>query len=336
MLVDTVYRGAEATDIWIGITDARPIEFAGIRLGDDGSPSNVFSSIFFEQGVPPAPCAPGTGQHSQYYRMDLNPDYLLNWPLGAVELVVNLRDIDGITGLSQTLSFELQGSVPILDFSKMPTEFISGNSSTLIVEIIDLDGLENMECSILLKDEDEITLFDQIYYPSSDGLWTQDWTPPGKEGANHTLYFACLDETSLPVSGSLLIRAREAPTVLETPGNATQQGEDERSSTMIIALTSGVLIAIIALTALLINRRDEIPIEEDEELPDDAWARRDEGASDEILAEMAGLQQTEEVEWTDEDLLNAGWNQVQIDIYRSEQQSQDGDEDILSVIQEEE
>ena len=145
--------------------------------------------------------------------MEINPDYLLNWPLGTVELVVNLRDIDGITGLSQTLSFELQGSEPILDFSSMPTEFISGNSSTLLVEIVDLDGIEGMECSILLKDDDDITLFSQIYRPDAGGLWTQEWTPPGQLEANHTLYFACLDETSLSVSESFDVRAREATIV---------------------------------------------------------------------------------------------------------------------------
>ena len=68
--------------------------------------------------------------------------------MGTVELGVNLRDIDGITGLSETLSFELLGSEPVLDFSAMPTEFTSGNEATLIVEISDVDGMENMECSI--------------------------------------------------------------------------------------------------------------------------------------------------------------------------------------------
>ncbi|MDP6900305.1 MAG: hypothetical protein QGF94_05670, partial [Candidatus Thalassarchaeaceae archaeon] len=148
MLVDTINRGAEGTDIWVGVTDGRPLQNAGILLGPTGPPSNSFSSIFFELGIPPASCAPGTGQDTHYYRMSLDPEYLLTWPLGDVELEVNLRDIDGISGLSQTLTFELQGSEPILDFSAMPGEFISGNLTQLIVSISDPDGIQNMECSI--------------------------------------------------------------------------------------------------------------------------------------------------------------------------------------------
>ena len=321
VLVDTINRGAESTDVWVGITDARPIQNAGIRLGPDGPPASAFSSIFFEQGIPPTSCAPGTGEHTQYYRMDINPDYLLNWPLGTVELVVNLRDIDGITGLSQTLIFELQGSEPTLDFSSMPTEFISGNSSTLLVEIVDLDGIEGMECSILLKDDDDITLFSQIYRPDAGGLWTQEWTPPGQLEANHTLYFACLDETSLSVSESFDVRAREATIVPVVEENTTQQGAEGTSPTTALIGISTILIVILGVTALLIGRRKEEHFVEEEIIPDDVWAKRDEDVSDDVLAEMAGLQNHDSQEWSDEDLLSVGWTQEQIDVYRKDMQS---------------
>jgi hypothetical protein len=323
LLVDTINRGTDSTDLWVGISDARPIQFAGLRLGPDGPPSNVFSSVFFEQGVPPAPCVPGTGEHTQYYRIDLNSDYLLTWPLGTVELIVNLRDIDGITGLSQTLSFELRGSEPILDFSGMPTEFISGNSSTLLVEIIDLDGVEGMECSILLKDKDEITLFSEIFRPEADGVWTQEWAPPGRTEENHTLYFACLDETSLSVSESFLIRAREGTIVPEVEGNTTQQGVEGTSSTTVLIGVSTLFIVIIGMTALLIGRREEDHIEKEEILPDDIWAKRDEDGSDDVLTEMAGLEKNDSHDWSDAELLSAGWTQAQIDVYREEMQSQE-------------
>ncbi len=323
MLVDTIHRGAEGTDVWVGITEGRPIQYAGIRLGPSNPPSSAFSTIFFEEGVPPAPCAPGTGQHIQYYRIELNSAHLLTWPLGSVELDVNLRDVDGISGLSDTLFFELVGSQPELDFSAMPTDIISGNETLLIVEISDNDGIQNMECSILLKDEDEITLFSEIYHPETDGLWTQQWTPPGRLDANHTLYFACLDETTLSVSDSFLLRAREAPPTPISEENTTQQGLEDTTSTITIAAVSAALIALIGITALLINRREEeISIVEDDELPDDVWAKRDESTSDEVLAAMAGLQMTESKEWSDEDLLGAGWTQEQIDIYREENQTQ--------------
>ena len=101
-LANTINRGVDGTDIWVGVTDGRPIDYAGIRLGPFGPPSNSFSSILFELGTPPTSCAPGTGQNTDYYRMILNPDYLLTWPLGNVELEVNLRDIDGISGATLT------------------------------------------------------------------------------------------------------------------------------------------------------------------------------------------------------------------------------------------
>ena len=323
MLVDTINRGVDGTDIWIGVTDGRPIQYAGIRLDPSGPSSNSFSSVFFELGIPPASCAPGTGHDTHYYRMNLNSDYLLTWPLGPVELEVNLRDIDGISGLSQTLIFDLRGSEPVLDFSAMPSEFTSGNQTQLIVSILDPDGIENMECSILLKDADEITLFSQIYHPDGDAVWIQDWTPPGNTEANHTLYFACLDETSLSVSGTLPIRAREGgpPTVTE---NSTQQAGDQTDiSTMILLGIAAILLGIIVITLLLIGRREEIVVEEEEILPDDAWAKRDEDSTDDALTEMAGLQVPESRQWSDAELLEAGWTQAQIDIYRHQENEEE-------------
>jgi len=268
--------------------------------------------------------------------MELNSEYLLNWPLGTVELVVNLRDIDGITGLSETLSFELRGSEPELDFSAMPTDLTSGNETTLIVEISDVDGMENMECSILLKDDDEITLFSEIYRPDAEGAWSQSWTPPGRSEANHTLYFACLDETSLSVSESVILRAREALPESLNEENTTQQGMEDSSSAITIAGISVVLILLIALTSILIGRREEISIEEDDELPDDIWAKGDEDISDEILTEMAGLQGQEKETWSDEQLLAAGWTPEQVEFYRAEDETQSTNAEILGIINEEE
>ena len=82
-------------------------------------------------------------------------------------------------------------------------------------------------------------------------------------------------------------------------------------------------MVLIGITALLINRREEeMTITEDDELPDDVWAKRDESTSDEVLAVMAGLQILESKEWSDEDLMDAGWTQEQIDIYRDENLTQ--------------
>ena len=104
---------------------------------------------------------------------------------------------------------------------------------------------------------------------------------------------------------------------------------EDTTSTITIAAVSAVLIALIGITALLINQREEeISIAEDDELPDDVWAKRDESTSDEVLAAMAGLQMAESKEWSDEDLLDAGWTQEQIDIYREEKHTQNTVDDI--------
>ena len=95
------------------------------------------------------------------------------------------------------------------------------------------------------------------------------------------------------------------------------------SSTMIIVGISSLLILIIAITVLLIGRREEIPIEEEEVLPDDVWAKKDEDSTDDVLAEMAGLQAEEPQQWSDADLLDAGWTQEQIDTYRSQENAEE-------------
>ena len=51
---------------------------------------------------------------------------------------------------------------------------------------------------------------------------------------------------------------------------------------------------------------------------------------------MAGLEVKDSKQWSDEELLNAGWTQAQIDAYRVEQQEEGVSAEILNVIQEEE
>ena len=71
-------------------------------------------------------------------------------------------------------------------------------------------------------------------------------------------------------------------------------------------------------------------------MPTDVWARGDEDISDEILAEMAGLQNQQKEAWTDEQLLAAGWTPEQVEIYRTENQTRSTDTEILEIINEEE
>jgi hypothetical protein len=127
----------------------------------------------------------------------------------------------------------------------------------------------------------------------------------------------------LSVSESFLVRAREATTVPVVEENTTQQDVEGAASTTVLIGISTTLIVIIGVTALLIGRRKEEYFEEEEIIPDDVWAKRDEDVSDDVLAEMAGLQNNDSQEWSDDDLLSAGWTQEQIDVYRKEMQSQE-------------
>ena len=51
---------------------------------------------------------------------------------------------------------------------------------------------------------------------------------------------------------------------------------------------------------------------------------------------ISGISESESKEWTDEQLLGAGWTQEQINLYRVEQQTNiNPEEDILSIFEEE-
>ena len=335
MVSEQFIRGESGT-VWVGIVDTRPVDNIGIKLIAGPNTERMLPSVFFEEMIPPSECTPGTGLETQFFMVLIEDSYLREFPLSAVQLTVYVRDIDSTIGISPTLEFTLVGSKPTLDFSAMPKQFTSGNQSTLIVQINDLDGTSNMECSILIKDQDDITLYSQLFIPMADGLWTLDWTPPGTEENNHTLYFACLDETSLSVTESMLIRAETGVLTIVNEQNTTQKGGGDESFTFIIGTILGGLLIILALTSVLYSRDKEELIEEDEHLPDEAWSNQDRDQSQERLAEMAGISGLETKEWTDEQLLGAGWTQEQINLYRVEQQTNTNPEDdILSIFEEE-
>ena len=335
MVIQEFARG-ESGFVWIGVEDARPVDNIGIRLSTGTDSDRVIPSVIFEEMMAPSECTPGTGLDAKFFRIQIESDYLREFPLGTLELSVFVRDIDATIGISPVLELELIGSKPVLDFSRMPTQFTSGNQSTLIVEINDLDGIENMQCSILLKDQDDITLHSQMFIPMADGLWTLDWTPPGADAANHTLYFTCLDETSLSVTESILIRAQKAAIETTNEQNTTQQGSDEQSANLMIGIVLTGTLIILILTTLLYSRKKEEFIEEEEQLPDDAWSKQSRDDSEERLAEMAGVSESESKEWTDEELLGAGWSKQQIDLYRIEQENNaNSEEDIMSIFEEE-
>ena len=322
--------------IWIGVIDSRPVDNIGIKFTADMATERMVPSVLFEQMVPPPSCTPGNGLNAEFFRIRIDNSYLQEFPLGSVEIAVFIRDIDSISGVSPTLGFELIGSEPTLDFSAMPIQFTSGNQSTLTVQIDDLDGIQNMECSVLLKDQDDVTLYSQIFIPMMDGLWTLDWTPPGTAATNHTLYFTCIDETSLSVSNSMKIYAQKGVNSTLDNQDAIQQSEDGTPYNVIVGVVLSLLLLILIITSLLLSINKEETIVQEDELPDEAWSNQNREDSDERLAEMAGISEFGSKVWTDEELLGAGWTQEQIEIYRFEQQNSGSSEDeILSIIEEE-
>jgi hypothetical protein len=230
--------------------------------------------------------------------------------VGPVSLTVSLTDLDGLSGSTLPLTVELRGAAPTLDLSAMPIDLISGNQTTLIIGILDADGNEGTECSILIEGSNRLTLLSEVWHPDAEGVWTRAWTPPGSDEANHTLSFVCLDQTGMSALVSVPLHARKAAPLEAPEDNSSKQSEESSISALLL-----IPILLIAITALMMMRREEDEIEEEEELPDASWSKSAGEITDEILFEMAGL----EKEWTDEELLAAGWSQEQIDEHRSEQ-----------------
>ena len=90
------------------------------------------------------------------------------------------------------------------------------------------------------------------------------------------------------------------------------------------------------LTLLLYSRGKEELIEEEEQLPDEAWSNQNRDDSDERLNEMAGITESEAKVWTDEELLDAGWTREQVNHYRENQEKNThSEDDILNIFEEE-
>jgi uncharacterized protein (TIGR03790 family) len=325
--VDYLTRGVTGVYVWIGIPEGRPIELGGIQFSaEPGHEMNAPIETMIEM-VPPAACTPGTGEENRYYRILVLDSYLNSFPLGSIEMIVYLRDIDGLNGFSNPLMVDFRGATPQLDFSEMPTDLTSGKESTLKFNIIDADGNDGTECSILMTEPNGITVISELFHPDAGGDWIHAWTPTGDSETNYTFQIACLDESGLSVNREILLRAREAnqsATVNETT-DETSKGPPSALTGIVIGVVGLFLLLLLLISGIFVsNRSDDLPIEE-EVLPDDAWSKTAGEESDEILLEMAGLsptslsEMTEITDWTDEQLIEAGWSQEQIDAYREEE-----------------
>jgi uncharacterized protein (TIGR03790 family) len=304
-VIDHLTRGVVG-EIWVALLPGRQITSATLRF-EDGEQSTSISIQNISEAVPPVSCTPGSGESSRFFLFHTR---VVNYEVGPVSLTVLMIDIDGLSGSTLPLTVELRGAAPTLDLSAMPIDMVSGNETTLIVGILDADGNDGTECSILIEDSNRLMLFSEVWYPDAEGVWARVWTPPGLDEANHTLSFVCLDQTGLSAFVSVPLHAREVAPLEAPADNSSKQSEESSISPLLL-----IPIILIAITALMMMRKEEDEIEDEEELPDASWSKSAGEITDEILFEMAGL----EKEWTDEELLAAGWSQEQIDEHRSEQ-----------------
>jgi len=309
----------EGGEVWVALLSGRQITTSTVQLSD-GDSTRTRSGAWFEAATPTASCTPGAQGEERFLRLRIHDFDALDLDVGSITMRISLIDVDGLIGTSPTMLVELLGSVPRLDFSAMPTDLVSGEETMLIVGVLDSDGNAGTECSILLKTDDGITHLSAVFHPVADGVWAQTWSPPGRIAAGHTLSFSCIDAAGNQVTESTRLLAREAPPLIEEEENATGQGEQRGLGTIVSAAISVVLLLILAFSVIVSRRKSEEEEEsvEDEVLPEEAWSKSEDDLTDEILAEMAGLESDPDREWTDVDLLEAGWSQDQIDAHRAE------------------
>ena len=319
---DHLVRGHSA-EILVRLQPGRPIApvFVQVTVDGESKAEEVVAEIITEVGDG---CAPGGDPAHLVFRM-LAPARVFDMPLGEVELRVLMTNIDGHVGSAST-EIELRGAPPELDFSAMPLDLVAGNRTTLVVGLLDADGVEGSVCAVMLVSEDGRTLLEEAWHPDAQGVWARDWTPPGLEASNHTLSLSCLDETGLGVSETVNLSVAAAPPAEAPPANETPQAEPSGVSTVVLVAIPLLIIGVLTATLLLMRREEEDETTFDEEdLPDEAWSKSAGEVTDEILAEMAGLpleeaaEAPEEKAWTDAELLEAGWTQDQIDAHRAEQ-----------------
>ena len=330
-----VTRGVNGSNIWIEVEDSRSIQNAGIKYSEGDGIEHVMNYVSIVDSQPPSLCISNLNKNSQYFAIPIDSEISIGMKLGLISYQINVQDIDLVTGFSESSTFELVGSPPVIDLSSIPVSMVSGNEYTLRANITDSDGISGMECSVLIKDESQISLFSEIFRPELDGKWSKPWIPSEQQETNQTLYFTCLDETRESTSSEINLHIMENLSSIEAENNSLRQTNVESRISPYLAIVFVVALAILVVSLISINKRqfDEEEIL-DEELPDDAWSKSNSSSTDDELLEMAGLESSTTEQWTDEQLIAAGWTQAQVETYRN--QNQYAEQDILNIIQEEE
>lgn len=286
---DEVVRG-EAATVWVSTQAGRSIDRGQVILERNSNSISTVVSVVV--GIPPARCTPSSNPGDIHLRLDLTADWIeRSFPLGTSELSVVLTDIDGLSG-SSTVSIEVEGAKPSLDLSALPLAVVGGKGQLLIIGIEDADGFAGTVCDILLIDDDGLTRISDSWVPDETGVHFVEWQPPKIDLSPYYLEVGCLDGDGHAVGAEWSFSHNEAPSENETDEG---EGEDDLSVSKGLAIGSAALVVllviIIGTTALLISLRRGEPEQEmfDDELPVDAWSQSAGEISDEIIAEMAGI-----------------------------------------------
>jgi len=288
-----VVRG-EAATVWVSMQSGRPIEKGIVIISSNGN--SISTAVSVVTGIPPPRCTPSSNPGDMHFRLDLTADWIeRSFPLALADLSVSLTDIDGLSG-SSTVSVEVLGAKPSLDLSALPLAVVAGKKALLVIGISDADGFEGTVCNILLVDSNGLTRISNSWLPDESGVYSVEWQPPSGDLSPYNLEVGCLDGDGNAVGAEWSFSHIEAPS-----GNQTEPIEGDGNLSISKGLLFGstalvvFLIIIIATTALIISIRrvgdgDEGDIEG--ELPEEAWSQSAGEISDEIIAEMAGVDAT--------------------------------------------
>jgi len=328
-IVNHLTRGVGGSYVWVGVSDGRPIDTGEIEFSTDSNQNLIVSFPIVEKLTPPPTCTPGSIETTEYYRLMISEEAVKSNSLGESEMRVILHDIDGYTGYSDFNNIDIRGASPKLNFTLIPSNITSGKETTLVVKVNDADGNEGTECSVLLSNSDGITLISAVYYPAENGEWNNTWIPPGRDAGNYTLQFACLDISGLDAKEEIILQVAQGTTVPTGENNTGKSADLESqflSTQMIIAIVILIVLFLI-VSSLLFTKKDGAEFEDiEEELSEDAWSRNAGEVSDDILLEMAGISNEKSdlmnesiSDWSDNELLAAGWTRKQIDSYREEE-----------------
>ena len=331
LAVDHLVRGMPGTII-IAHGPGRNITNGMVTISADGS--SAVAPVTPLTGPVPADCVITGASGWTHYTLELDRGLLLSprLPIGAATLTITLTDVDGLTGQAAR-EINIQGAPINVDFGELPETAFGGTNLTIFASIEDADASAQTACLFVIRAGAGHTLYNAEFNPSA-ASWHTIWQTPLADAGPYNLEMACTDESG-HADGDAWNLTHVNPPVTEPPTTGGEvTGESEGFPLWVSAIVGFLLIATLALTAFAVTRTEEDVFEEEAELEASDWSQSAGEISDAALAEMAGIDQSEqpaeglddilgeleedEPQWNDEDLLAAGWTEDQIATHRAE------------------